>query len=304
MITANSKLYTVKVYDLTLERKMANNFLKLLETTYQEVEEQWNVTISAIVTDASGETHKACYDFVWKNSSVVVLDCYAHQINLIVGNYFKHGCTSLKYTDMAEELIFWIQSKTMLLGLIQEEQIRQNKQPTTIICPVLTCWTAHLCAYQCLLSTKSVLIAVVATEVGKDEANRLFTAGGDSKTKLKAKRMMNIIQDPLFWSSLQQVTHHLEPLGAAANVIQVAFCWLDTVLITFGYLFHMYSEMMIDYPEDEDACTEIISSLEQCWSKADQEPFIACLILNPLYQLSPFSPHIALHTATALGLMK
>jgi len=69
----------VKVHDATLERKTAENFFRLLEKVYHDVQKEWNVVISAIVTDASGETHKARRDFVAKYPSVVVLDCYAHQ---------------------------------------------------------------------------------------------------------------------------------------------------------------------------------------------------------------------------------
>ncbi|KAF5350685.1 hypothetical protein D9756_008505 [Leucocoprinus leucothites] len=303
MITVLTQLFTVKVADETTQRKTAEKFLELLEKVYHEVEKEWNITIVAIVTDASGETRKARREFVKKYPSVVVLDCYAHQINLVVGDYFKHGCDFLEYTDMAESLITWIRSKTMLLGLIQEEQIRQNKRPTTIIRPVLTHWTAHLRAYERLLDTEGVLTAVVATEMGKADADRLFVTGS-GKSKEKVISMINIIRNPIFWLNLQIVTRHLRPLGAAAGAVQAAFCCLDTVLLTFGYLVHTNTNMMETYAEDQTACTEIIKSLELRWSKADQEPFIASLILNPLYQLIPFSETAGLHPAKALGLMK
>ncbi|KAF5353370.1 hypothetical protein D9756_007868 [Leucocoprinus leucothites] len=283
MITVLTQLFMVKVADETTQRKTAEKFLELLEKVYHEVEKEWNVTIVAIVTDAS--------------------DCYAHQINLVVSDYFKCGCDFLEYTDMAKSLITWIQSRTMLLGLIQEEQIRQNKRPTTIIRPVLTRWTAHLHAYERLLDTEGVLTAVVATEMGKADADRLFVTGS-GKSKEKAISMINIIQNPIFWLNLQIVTRHLRPLGAAAGAVQATFCHLDTVLLTFGYLVHTNTNMMETYAEDQTACTEIIKSLELRWSKADQEPFIASLILNPLYQLIPFSETAGLHPAKALGLMK
>lgn len=124
-------------------------------------------------------------------------------MNLVVGDYFKHGCALLEYTDMAEDLITWIRSKTMLLDLIQEEQLKQNRALTTIIWPVLTRWTAHLRAYQRILQTENVLVAVVATEMGKAEGDQLFITG-DWRAKKKAHRMVDTIWSSSFWSNLHQ----------------------------------------------------------------------------------------------------
>jgi hypothetical protein len=52
------------------------------------------------------------------------------------------------------------------------------------------------------------------------------------------------------------------------------------VLTTLGNLYHIYSVADI-----EDAVqTKIPSCLEKCWAAADQDPFIAAVILNPFLQ--------------------
>jgi hypothetical protein len=56
-------------------------------------------------------------------------------------------------------------------------------------------------------------------------------------------------------------------------------------------------------PEDLPGCKAIIDSLERRWSKADQEIFIAAVILNPLYQTSPFSLIPQFRTAEIISLM-
>lgn len=43
-------------------------------------------------------------------------------------------------------------------------------------------------------------------------------------------------------------------------------------------------------PEDILPCKSIIRSIEMRWAKADQEVFIAAVILNPFIQTAPFSP--------------
>jgi hypothetical protein len=42
-------------------------------------------------------------------------------------------------------------------------------------------------------------------------------------------------------------------------------------------------------PEDSVGCEAIIKGIEQRWAKADQEIFIAAVVLNPFYQTTPFS---------------
>lgn len=79
---------------------------------------------------------------------------------------------------------------------------------------------------------------------------------------------------------------HLEPLAIAANVTQAAFCRLDTVLLTFGFLVMQYRQMTDK--DDHIASVSIISSLEKRWMAADQDIFIAAVIVNPFFRAVPF----------------
>ena len=82
---------------------------------------------------------------------------------------------------------------------------------------------------------------------------------------------------------------HLEPLAIAANVTQAAFCRLDTVLLTFGFLVMQYQQMTDE--ADHAAATSIIYSLEKRWTAADQDIFIATVIVNPFFRADPFGRH-------------
>lgn len=56
-------------------------------------------------------------------------------------------------------------------------------------------------------------------------------------------------------------------------------------------------------PEDLPGCKAIIDSIERRWAKADQEIFIAAVILNPFYQTTPFSLIPQFRTAEIVSLM-
>lgn len=88
---------------------------------------------------------------------------------------------------------------------------------------------------------------------------------------------------------------HLEPLAIAANITQASFCRLDTVLLTFGFLLMQYRQMTDD--EDLDAAAAITKSIERHWAVADQQIFIAAVIVNPFYQGRPFAQLYFLNNA-------
>jgi hypothetical protein len=211
----------------------------------------------------------------------------------------------LQFTDHATELITWLRSKTQVLALLREVQARLGDDAVkAIIRAVLTRWTAHYQSYSRLLDLRSVLVMVVEMDSRRVEQERCVVAG-DAKAKKKANDMVALIRNDTFWRALLRsgclflfcdcVTDcqifsmklHLEPLAIAANVTQAAFCRLDTVLLTFGFLIMQYQRMTDD--ADQVASMSIISSLEKRWAAADQDIFIATVIVNPFFRANPFS---------------
>lgn len=60
---------------------------------------------------------------------------------------------------------------------------------------------------------------------------------------------------------------------------------------------------MVD-PEDEEGCAAIMDSIENRWQKADQELFIAAVILNPFFRTSTFAPLPFLNNAGIHSLLR
>ncbi|KIJ08508.1 hypothetical protein PAXINDRAFT_88772 [Paxillus involutus ATCC 200175] len=277
------KVHTVRVHDASNERKTADNLLTHLENVIKELEDEWGTTVVAVVTDASGESHAARRMLGEKYPWLIVLDCHAHQVNLIVGDYFKHNPQLLTHTDNATELITWLRSKTLVLTLIRETQLLAGEKICAVIRAVLTCWTAHYLAYRRLLQLRQTLFAIIIT--------------GDAKAKAKATKMTELIKDTLFWIKM-----HLEPLAFAANVTQATICTVDTVLLTFGFLVMQYKSM--SEPEDTEVVSAIIQSIKRRWAKCDQEIFIAAVVINPFYKTTPFSRISSLNNANIHTLLE
>ena len=139
-----------------------------------------------------------------------LVDRTPSQINLVVGDYFKSGSRTLllTYTEKANELITWLRSKTQLLGILREIQAAlhaanpgSRKEVLSVIRAVLTRWTAHYLAYQRLLDLRRPLEQMVdADEDLPINERRVIT--GTAAVRAKARAMVGIIKDPVFWHSI------------------------------------------------------------------------------------------------------
>ena len=230
------------------------------------------------------------------------------QINLVIGDYFKSKAEALGFADEASDLIAWLRSKTLILALLREVQaaLPGTNGNKAVIRAVLTRWTMHYQAYRRLRELHTIIVMVIEADE-KKSSKECFVITGDARAKAKATEMVKLIKNPKFWDALSvyvnqnihcnwssncwlcaRMERHLEPLAVAANITQAAHCRLDTVLLTFGFLAVRY-RAMVD-TEDLVGCAAILKSLEKRWLAADQDVFIAAVIVNPLFRTTPFIP--------------
>ncbi|KDQ55684.1 hypothetical protein JAAARDRAFT_208479 [Jaapia argillacea MUCL 33604] len=289
MISIRGLNYTVKVFDTSNQVKDSANLIVMIREVIRIVETDWGVTVVAVTTDCGGDARGARAAIVRERPYLVGPDCYAHQINLIVGDYFKASAWFFVYAEKANELIRWLRSRAYLLALLRDIQLRVYHKTYAVLRAVITCWTAHYLAYRRLLRIKSSIELLA-------EDSRLYDSG-DADSRAKTQRMLPIIKDPLFWHYLARIKFHLQPLAVAANVTQGARCRLDQVLMTFGLLVMHFRKL----PDADDQAIQIavIKSLELRWSKCDQDVFIASVVLNPFYRISVFK---TTHIFTLAGL--
>ncbi|KAF9647431.1 hypothetical protein BDM02DRAFT_3098174 [Thelephora ganbajun] len=284
-VAFQKQFHTVNVHDASSERKTAEDFTMHLENAIRAVQADYFAFPIAVVTNASGECCKARRVLAPRYPDTVFLDCYAHQ-----------------FADHATELITWLRSKTQVLAVLRRVQEVLGVSVTkAVIHAVLARWTAHYQAYSRLLDLRSVLLAVVGMDEYRLEKER-FVVAGDAKAREKAKEMVMLIRNDAFWKALHRMKLHLQPLGIATNVTQAPLCRLDTVLLIFGFLVMKYQQMVDN--DDRAAPTAIISSLEKRWMAADQDIFIATVIVNPFFRIDPFGPHIRFVVAEVIGLLQ
>lgn len=123
------------------------------------------------------------------------------QINLVVGDYFGVNSFILEYTEKASELITWLRSKTIVLGLLNQNQRETNSRILTILRAMLTRWTSHLRAYERLNLVRRNLVSIAYQDEARFPQDKLIVTG-DARAKAKSQEMLNLIKNEVFWHSL------------------------------------------------------------------------------------------------------
>ncbi|KEP46458.1 hypothetical protein V565_197830 [Rhizoctonia solani 123E] len=111
------------------------------------------------------------------------------------------------------------------------------------------------------------------------------SAGRPPEKKEEVDHILKTIEDPGFWNQLTELKLYLEPLAIAANVSQASATRLDHILIELGRLYHAFSQLGFN-PKIREI---VLESLERRWGKANQDPFILAVFLNPFIRGRLFS---------------
>ncbi|KAG1727642.1 ribonuclease H-like domain-containing protein [Suillus paluster] len=262
MMTAHRKLHMIKVHDASMDPHTAEELLKQMLDAISRIESEWGATRCLLQEQLP---------------HIVVPNCLAHQWNLIVSDLFKVKDDYGIYGDMAQELITWLCSKTCVLTSLHEIQMATIGKMLTVLRAVLTHWMSHYLAYRRLLELRPALELLVT----KHEAHLI--SGGDARSRRKTQTAIATIKNATFWHALARWKTLLEPISLMMNVHQAR---PENVAISFGFLHFCYSK--IDNSTDLAARTAVLASVERRWEQCDQEVFIAAIIVNPFYKVSPF----------------
>jgi hypothetical protein len=137
------------------------------------------------------------------SSLLISINFNVPKVNLIVGDYFKVETVYTEYSKMACELIGWLRSKTYILAHLRDVQIRNGKVALAVIRAVLTRWMAHYLAFKRLLELQHPLRALVTNDaMAPPDQAILNPPGGTAANRRKARKMIAIIENSVFWHAL------------------------------------------------------------------------------------------------------
>jgi len=133
--------------------------------------------------------------FVW----LIIILCWAHQINLVMGNFLIIQQAVIDDINHALEVIKWFNNHSTALALLQMEQMLTFKGLFwALILPAITGWTAHYLAITRYLKLKQPLqICWTRNE------DRLITCmGTKQELQEKVRNICGLVQDKSLWHQL------------------------------------------------------------------------------------------------------
>ncbi|KAF5353605.1 hypothetical protein D9758_013785 [Tetrapyrgos nigripes] len=232
MVNVEYKTHLLNVTDISSQLKTVEMLLSIILKEIDHVQTILMVTLIAWCTDCSGESLKMrC--LLWEHFDwIVVLDCWAHQFNLVVSNIFKLKLPVVKVTDQA------LESHSIALGLLNDEQSRINSAVVLIlILPVLTCWMSHYLSMDHLLLLELPLRQMILIEPIK---LALIKAAGQKRlAKAKAQQILRLLGREDFWRNLKSYPLCLYRCAIHASLEK---CWkkVDQEVFILAVIFNPF----------------------------------------------------------------
>ncbi|KAJ7751786.1 ribonuclease H-like domain-containing protein [Mycena maculata] len=298
--------YTIELVDVTSMDKSGPGMCRQFAEIIDRIETKYGCIIIYFITDADGGSKKGRVLLGKERRYLILPSCWAHQFQLILGDYFKVHKFAAATAETATALIGWINNHGKLRKIFDSTQEHVSKDCLNRVLVIsylvanLTRWTTHCIAFMRLLRLQEALQWGVMGSRGAIIAAQVGAAKGAEKIAFteEAERYCTLIQDPTFWSSLESLIEDIEPICYGTNINQKDSTRADQVLLSLVGMFLR----MADHPEP-DVAAGMTARLEKRWKDCDQPLFLLALILNPFEQLSCFGPDAGLNHFNCLDLL-
>jgi hypothetical protein len=181
------------------EPKTGDRMFELMKDDKKLMEEKYNITIAGWCADEGPDTKKGkrlmTENFAW----MIILVCWAHQINLVVEDLLKVKDELIEVIKTAIQIITWFNGHSLPLAWLQEEQQLMYKTSWIIFLPVITRWLAHYHVCSRLLNIEKAL-----RSCWYRKADDIILKVGDAGKQARACTVLEPIGDSEFWKKLHR----------------------------------------------------------------------------------------------------
>jgi hypothetical protein len=185
----------MRTHDVSAQPKTGETLLQLVLDDIKWSEETYGHTVIAACSDDGGDARKMRRLLRVQMPWLIIVLCWAHQINLIVGDYLALGLPFLGCVTKALVVIKWMNNHSRALGLFRQEQLSTYNIFLTLILPVITRWTAHYLSLRRLLAVEKTLRSAWI----KHSESMIASAGAKREDRAKAIAVEEIINSQEFW---------------------------------------------------------------------------------------------------------
>ncbi|KAJ6461535.1 ribonuclease H-like domain-containing protein [Mycena vulgaris] len=287
------KTYVLELFDATAFNKDGPALCAQFEEIIERIQPKYKCFVIFFVTDADGGSKKGRILLGKKRPYLFVPSYWAHQFQLILGDYFKVYAYGREIAESATGLIAWINNHGKVRKIFDQVQAQLSQERTNKIIILaylvanLTRWTTHFVAFMRLLVLREYLQFAVMQSRGAIIAAQVGAAKSTEKQRLEEEAIAycDLIGSHSFWSGLTSVVEDLEPICYGTNINQTDSTRADQVLLTLAGLYLHF----IDHPETA-VSSSLVQRIENRWADCDQPLYLVALILNPFEGLACFGP--------------
>jgi hypothetical protein len=187
------------MHDMTKEPKTGDRMFELMKADKKLMEEKYGITVAGWCADEGPDTKKGkrlmAKEFLW----MIMLVCWAHQINLVVGDLLGVKHELIEVIKMALKIITWFNTHSAPLSWLQDEQELTYNTSWIIFLPVATWWLTH---YHVCTRMLKIERAMRACWLRKGE-DMILKAGNTEKQE-RVRAVLEPIGDPELWKKLRR----------------------------------------------------------------------------------------------------
>jgi hypothetical protein len=149
----------MRTHDVSTQPKTGEALLNLVVEDIKWSEMTYGLTVIAACSDDGGDARKMRRLLLVQMPWLIIILCWAHQINLVVGDYLSLKLPFQDCVPKALNVIKWMNNHSRALGLFRQEQLCTYQKILALILPVITRWTAHYLSLRRLLTVEKALKA-------------------------------------------------------------------------------------------------------------------------------------------------
>jgi len=190
----------MRTHDVSAQPKTGDALLQLVVDDIRWSEETYGHQVIAACLDDGGDARKMRCLLRVSMPWLIVILCWAHQINLIVGNYLALKLPFQDCVTKALVVIKWMNNHSRTLGLFRQEQVFMYHKFLVLILPVITRWTTHYLSLRRLLTIEKPLKVAWL----KHNETMIASAGSKNEDKAKVLVVQATINNPDFWHNIRK----------------------------------------------------------------------------------------------------
>lgn len=203
-----SLAYLVRSHDTFGKPKTGEFLWELAQDDIDYMRREYGIDLIGLCTDdgpdGKGMQRRARTDLPW----LIVLLCWAHQNQLIIGDLIKRNPALKALLNRALDLIKWFLNHSVALALLHKEQELRSltHKAVTLLLPVVSRWGAHYVSISRLLRLKDYIrpLCVAESATLLKIQTRADSEESSATRMMSAQEVLDLVADRNFWMELER----------------------------------------------------------------------------------------------------